>query len=74
MGSCFNNKYAEGYPGARYYGGTEVVDKLELLCERRALEAFGLDKNEWGCNVQPLVSRLRERRWHIRCNAGYVFD
>jgi len=53
MGSCLNNKYAEGYPGARYYGGTEVVDKLELLTQKRALEAFSLDPAEWGCNVQP---------------------
>jgi glycine hydroxymethyltransferase len=53
MGSCFNNKYAEGYPGARYYGGTEVVDKVEILCQKRALEAFGLDPAKWGCNVQP---------------------
>jgi len=53
MGSCLNNKYAEGYPGARYYGGTEVVDKVEILCQKRALEAFGLDPAKWGCNVQP---------------------
>jgi len=53
LGSCLNNKYAEGYPGARYYGGTEVVDKLELLCQKRALEAFSLDPAEWGVNVQP---------------------
>lgn len=53
MGSCLNNKYSEGYPGSRYYGGTEVVDKLELLCQKRALEAFGLDPKEWGVNVQP---------------------
>jgi len=53
MGSCLNNKYSEGYPGARYYGGTEVVDKLEILCQKRALEAFGLKDTEWGCNVQP---------------------
>lgn len=53
MGSCFNNKYSEGYPGARYYGGTEVVDKLELLCQKRALEAFSLNPAEWGVNVQP---------------------
>ncbi|XP_078394445.1 serine hydroxymethyltransferase, mitochondrial-like, partial [Cetorhinus maximus] len=42
MGSCLNNKYSEGYPGKRYYGGTEVVDKIELLCQQRALEAFDL--------------------------------
>lgn len=53
MGSCLNNKYSEGYPGSRYYGGTEVVDKIEILCQKRALEAFGLDAAEWGVNVQP---------------------
>lgn len=50
----FNNKYSEGYPGARYYGGTHVVDKLEKLCQKRALEAFHLNPSEWGVNVQPL--------------------
>lgn len=53
LGSVFTNKYAEGLPGKRYYGGTEVVDKLETLCIQRALAAFQLDANEWGCNVQP---------------------
>ncbi|XP_041257165.1 serine hydroxymethyltransferase, mitochondrial [Onychostruthus taczanowskii] len=53
LGSCLNNKYSEGYPGKRYYGGAEVVDEIELLCERRALEAFGLDPARWGVNVQP---------------------
>ncbi|PSN38934.1 hypothetical protein C0J52_08943 [Blattella germanica] len=53
LGSCLNNKYSEGYPGQRYYGGTEVIDKIELLCQKRALEAFHLDPSEWGANVQP---------------------
>ncbi|XP_042554800.1 serine hydroxymethyltransferase, mitochondrial [Dipodomys spectabilis] len=53
LGSCLNNKYSEGYPGKRYYGGAEVVDKIELLCQRRALEAFDLDPAQWGVNVQP---------------------
>lgn len=53
LGSCLNNKYSEGYPGQRYYGGTENVDKIELLCQQRALDAFRLDPAEWGCNVQP---------------------
>ncbi|RMB90406.1 hypothetical protein DUI87_33292 [Hirundo rustica rustica] len=53
LGSCLNNKYSEGYPGKRYYGGAEVVDEIELLCERRALEAFRLDPALWGVNVQP---------------------
>ncbi|CAL4065901.1 unnamed protein product, partial [Meganyctiphanes norvegica] len=53
LGSCLNNKYSEGYPGQRYYGGTEMVDKIELLCQQRALDAFRLDPADWGCNVQP---------------------
>ena len=54
MGSCLCNKYSEGYPGKRYYGGNEHIDKVELLCQERALTAFNLDKEEWGVNVQPL--------------------
>ena len=53
LGSVFTNKYSEGYPGARYYGGNHIVDELELLCRARALEAFNLDPAEWGVNVQP---------------------
>lgn len=49
-----NNKYAEGYPDARYYGGCEVVDKVEKLTQKRALEAYGLNPAEWGVNVQAL--------------------
>ena len=47
------NKYSEGRPGARYYGGNEYVDKLECLCEDRALALFNLSKESWGVNVQP---------------------
>ncbi|XP_015264828.1 PREDICTED: serine hydroxymethyltransferase, cytosolic [Gekko japonicus] len=53
LGSCLNNKYSEGYPGQRYYGGTEFVDELERLCQKRALDAYGLDPQKWGINVQP---------------------
>lgn len=53
LGSCLNNKYAEGLPGQRYYGGNEVIDKVERLCQARALEAFDLDPEKWGVNVQP---------------------
>lgn len=49
MGSVMTNKYAEGYPGKRYYGGCEVVDKSEQLAIDRAKELFGA---EWA-NVQP---------------------
>nr|BAN65329.1 serine hydroxymethyltransferase, putative [Babesia bovis] len=54
LGSVFTNKYSEGYPGRRYYGGCDVVDKLERLCISRALRAFNLNPDEWGVNVQPL--------------------
>uniref|UniRef100_A0A8C6AME2 Serine hydroxymethyltransferase-like domain-containing protein n=1 Tax=Monodon monoceros TaxID=40151 RepID=A0A8C6AME2_MONMO len=53
LGPCLNSKYSEGYPGKRYYGGAEAVDEIELLCQRRALEAFDLDPAQWGVNVQP---------------------
>ena len=53
LGSVATNKYAEGLPGARYYGGTEVVDKMENLCRDRCLETYGLDPAVWGVNVQP---------------------
>jgi len=54
LGSPMSNKYSEGYPGARYYGGNDYIDKVETLCQQRALEAFGLDPKEWGVNVQTL--------------------
>merc|ERR1711970_455247 len=53
LGSALTNKYSEGQPNARYYGGNEVIDKVENLCKSRALEAFHLDEKEWGVNVQP---------------------
>ena len=49
MGSTMTNKYAEGYPGRRYYGGCEVVDKSEQLAIDRAKEIFGVEY----ANVQP---------------------
>ncbi|KAJ3085811.1 Serine hydroxymethyltransferase 4 [Quaeritorhiza haematococci] len=52
-GSALTNKYSEGLPGARYYGGNEWIDEVENLCRKRALEAFNLDPTKWGVNVQP---------------------
>jgi len=54
VGSVMTNKYSEGYPGARYYGGNEFIDQAENLCRDRALETYGLSSSEWGVNVQPL--------------------
>ena len=49
MGTCLTNKYAEGYPGKRYYGGCEVVDEVEQLAIDRLKELFGAEY----ANVQP---------------------
>jgi glycine hydroxymethyltransferase len=49
LGSTLSNKYAEGYPGKRYYGGCEEVDKAEIIAIDRAKELFGADH----ANVQP---------------------
>ena len=49
VGSCLTNKYAEGYPGKRYYGGCEVVDKIESIAIDRLCELFGAEY----ANVQP---------------------
>ena len=49
MGSCLTNKYAEGYPGHRYYGGCEVVDESELVAIDRLKQLFSAE----GANVQP---------------------
>ncbi len=54
LGSVTTNKYAEGYPHARYYGGNEVIDDIEVLAQERALELFKLSPKKWGVNVQPL--------------------
>ena len=49
MGSCLTNKYAEGYPGKRYYGGCQVVDEVEKLAIERICKLFGAEY----ANVQP---------------------
>lgn len=53
------DKYSEGYPGARYYGGNEFIDQAELLCQSRALEAFELDAKNWGVNVQRMYHAIQ---------------
>ncbi|XP_055616895.1 serine hydroxymethyltransferase isoform X2 [Toxorhynchites rutilus septentrionalis] len=53
LSSCLHNKYSEGLPGQRYYGGNEFIDEIEILAQKRALQAYRLDPEQWGCNVQP---------------------
>jgi len=53
LGSCMTNKYSEGLPGKRYYGGNEIIDQMENLCIARAQKAYSLNPEEWGVNVQP---------------------
>ncbi|MFZ2151495.1 MAG: serine hydroxymethyltransferase [Minisyncoccia bacterium] len=48
------NKYSEGYPGRRYYRGQENADKVEKLCQERALKVFKLSPKKWAVNVQAL--------------------
>ena len=54
LGSELTNKYAEGYPGHRYYGGNQISDKVENLCRARALKLFKLSPRKWHVNVQAL--------------------
>ncbi len=54
LGSKLTNKYAEGYPGKRYYGGNQIIDQIETLAQERALSLFVLDPKKWHVNVQPL--------------------
>lgn len=51
-GSILTNKYSEGQPGKRYYGGNEFIDEIENLCKDRALKLFKLKKKDWSVNVQ----------------------
>jgi len=62
LGSIFDNKYAEGYPGKRYYGGNTYTDKLELLCQERAKKAFGLDVSN---SKYSAGRRLHAGKWHV---------
>ncbi|MBI2100965.1 MAG: serine hydroxymethyltransferase [Candidatus Vogelbacteria bacterium] len=54
LGSELTNKYAEGYSRYRYYGGNEISDKIEDLCQQRALKLYKLQAKSWRVNVQPL--------------------
>ena len=67
MGSCLTNKYAEGYPRKRYYGGCEIVDQVEQLAIDRAKELFGVEY----VNVQPHSGSQANSSVMLAClNAG----
>ena len=67
MGSVLTNKYAEGYPGKRYYGGCEFVDQIESICIERAKELFGAKY----ANVQPHSgSQANNAAYLALCNPG----
>ena len=63
MGSCLTNKYAEGYPGKRYYGGCQVVDEVEQLAIDRVKQLFGA---AWA-NVQPHSGAQANRAVFMAC-------
>ena len=66
-GSVFTNKYSEGYPGRRYYGGNIVVDEVEDLARRRACELFGAEH----ANVQPHAGAIANMgAYHALIDAG----
>ena len=66
-GSCLTNKYAEGYPNKRYYGGCEVVDEIELIAIDRAKKLFGAEY----ANVQPHAgSQANTAVFHACLNVG----
>ena len=63
MGSILTNKYAEGYPGKRYYGGCECVDIVENLAIERAKELFGCEY----VNVQPHSGAQANMQYSLQC-------
>ena len=70
MGSCLTNKYAEGYPGKRYYGGCQVVDEVEQLAIDRVCELFGAEY----ANVQPHSGAQANAAVFLAClNPGDTF-
>ena len=73
MGSCLHNKYSEGQPGQRYYGGNQFIDKVEVLAQKRALELFGLDPAEWGVNVQPYSGSPANFAGKAHNSFGYMY-
>src|SRR5215469_12074484 len=67
LGSLLTNKYSEGYPGRRYYGGCEVMDEIETLAQERARQLFGVEY----VNVQPHAgSQANAAVYQAVCKVG----
>ena len=66
MGSILTNKYSEGYPHKRYYGGNEFIDEAERLCQQRALDTFRLNPEEWGVNVQRINTHIQRETFYVK--------
>ena len=64
LGSKLTNKYAEGYPGKRYYGGNKIIDKVETLCIERALKLFKLKGGERPF-AQKVQGQTAKAVWHV---------
>src|SRR5437762_1131708 len=79
MGSIFTNKYAEGYPGKRYYGGCEVADKVEQLAIDRAKEIFGAEHanveahSSTSANMDGYMSTLKASDTVISMDISYCW-
>ena len=67
QGSQLTNKYAEGYPGKRYYGGCEFVDMVETLAIDRVKKLFGADAHGWAANVQPNSGSQANQAVYFAC-------
>lgn len=71
MGSCLTNKYAEGYPEKRYYGGCEYIDELETYCQKKWQEVFNTD---YHVNVQPHSGSQANMAAYMACFNRYYGD
>ena len=67
LGSCLTNKYAEGLPGKRYYGGNEIIDQIENLCKSRALGRTDYPRTSGASTCSPTPGRRRT----LRCIPAY---
>lgn len=65
----YNVQQEQHFSTLRYYGGTECVDELERLCQKRALDVYGLDPDRWGVNVQPYSGMAFQMASHQKSNS-----